>query len=105
MATAFNPSVHYSFINDLPIRLVTEFLVKKRVVHDAHNAHMLYTQDIRQYQIQGPSLKSVAYDDFMAIFCKRMFVHTLLEVIKKIENLGGGEKTQSNKSEEHENPS
>jgi len=100
MATAFNPGVHYSFINDLPIRLVTQFLIKKRVVLSAHNAHMLYTQDVRQYQIQGPSLKSLAYDDFMAIFCKRMFVYTLLEVIKKIENVGSGEKTQSNKPEE-----
>ena len=38
MAEEFNPDIHHSFIRDLPIGIVTEFLVRKRIALDNHNA-------------------------------------------------------------------
>ena len=42
MAIAHDPDIDYTFIHDLPLKQVTQFLIKKGVVEDAYNAEQLY---------------------------------------------------------------
>ena len=89
LAQSYNPDIHYSFITDLPVSLVTDFLICKQIVPNNTEAFRLYKTDIREYELQGSRYKRMAFEDFMNIFNKRMFVDALMRVILKIENTGG----------------
>jgi len=77
MAEEYNPNIHHSFVRDIPLPIVTKFLVKKGVVQDEHNANMLYKHDIGDSMVHGANLK-MSWDDFMLIVSKRMFRDALL---------------------------
>lgn len=88
----FNPDIHYKFVTDIPVEMVTNMLVTKEVVPDKHQAARLYRSDIRAYVDMGTKYKRMQIDEFMNLFNKRMFVSALLKVIKLIENTGGTSK-------------
>mmetsp|Transcript_11404 Transcript_11404/g.17201 ORF Transcript_11404/g.17201 Transcript_11404/m.17201 type:complete len:95 (+) Transcript_11404:104-388(+) len=84
LATQYNPFIHYSFVNDLPIECVQEFLVDKGLVKDKHAANYLFSLDITEFQNakrDGLLIKRFLKDHFFNIFCKRMFKMALLSTI------------------------
>lgn len=42
MAILFNPNLHHTFINDIPTKIVTQFLIKKGVADDRQQCSALY---------------------------------------------------------------
>jgi hypothetical protein len=42
LATAFNPEIHWSFINDLPLDAISKFMIKKGIVPNATEAFRMY---------------------------------------------------------------
>ena len=48
LAKQYKPDIHYSFVNDLPIGLVSNFMVSKGVVPHTTEALRLFKQDIRE---------------------------------------------------------
>lgn len=88
LAKVHKPDIHFSFVNDLPLDLVSKFMVKKGIVPHTTGALRMFKQEIRECQIQVSLYKRVNYEDFMNIFNKRMFVDALMRVIKKIQQTG-----------------
>ena len=93
LAKSHKPDIHYSFVNDLPVGLVSNFMVEKGIVPHTTEALRLFKQDIRECETLGSQYKRMNYEDFMNIFNKRMFVNALMCVIQKIQKTGGTSKS------------
>lgn len=84
MAIIFNPNLHHTFINDIPIKIVTEFLIKKGVVNDKEQCLGLY----RATYVNTGQL-SMSKQDFIKIFTRFMFISSLIKVANIIDKTGG----------------
>ena len=94
MAEEYNPNIHHSFVRDIPINIVTKFLVQKGVVKDEHNATLLYKHDIGEAFNHGANIR-MTWEGFMLIVSKRMFRDALLQVTKTIQKIANKNPTHS----------
>ena len=94
LANEWKPDIHHRFVRDVPISIVSKFLIKKGIVPDEYNALQLYIDDLGEDIVHK---NVICRDDFMQIFSKRMFRDALLQVTKKID-LVGSEKYRESQS-------
>lgn len=92
MAHQYNPKIHPSYVNDLPLKILQAFLIKKGIVNDTHNSNLLFASDLREFGAalkKGYKVTTLSKDEFLRIFSKRVFVKTLLGLINQIEQGSG----------------
>ena len=92
MAHEHNPKIHSSYVNDLPLKIIQAFLIKKGIVNDTHNSNLLFARDLREFGValkKGYKITALSKDEFLRIFSKRVFVKTLLGLISQIEQGSG----------------
>lgn len=83
MAVIYDPNLHHSFINDIPIKIVKKFLIDRGVA--ASNEHCLSL-----FKVANVSSKqtSISRPDFHKIFTRFMFVNALVKVADFIDTGG-----------------
>ena len=88
MAHQYNPAILPIYVNDLPLKILQAFLIKKGIVNDTHNSNLLFASDLREFGNalkKGYKVTTLSKDEFLRIFSKRVFVKTLLGLINQIE--------------------
>jgi len=66
-------------VNELPIKIILDFLVKERVAHDRDKAKNVVMQTLGENLMNDGM---ISFDEFNKLFCKGMFKQALIKVAK-----------------------
>lgn len=91
-----------SLVRKVESSFVTQLLIKKGIVSDEFNAQILYKMDkeFANNQDHKAKIKELTYEDFMAIFSKRMFRDALLRVTDRINKVSSEKHKQETGEED-----